>query len=793
MNIPMSWLKDYVDIDCNIKTFIEEMTMSGSKVETITNVAEDITNVVIGKIEDIKQHPDADKLVVCQVNIGSETIQIVTGAKNVFVGAVVPVALNGSTLANGLKIKKGKLRGEVSNGMFCSVEELGFTKDDFPEAPDDGIYIFNKELELGSCVKTALDLNETVVEFEITSNRADCFSIIGIAREASATFNKALKIKDVVFKEESLRVTEDIVSIDILNKDLCNRYTARIIEDIKIEPSPQWIRRRLTSAGIRPINNIVDITNYVMIEYGQPLHAFDFDTIEKNIVVRNSNKGEKVLCLDGVERTLEEDTLVIADNEKVIGVAGIIGLENSKTKEETKTILLESANFNGTNIRLSSKKLGLRTDSSSKFEKGLDPELVEKALNRATELIVTLGYGKACKGIIDIYPNKNATKRVPFKPDNINKLLGTKISREEMISILNKLEVIVDGDYAISPSFRSDLERSADLAEEIARIYGYNNLPVTLSKGSGNVGKLSRSQSITKKIRNTMIAQGLYETMNYSFEGEKVFDKLNVLKDSHLRNVIKISNPLGEEFSAMRTTTLNGMINSLCENVNKRIDSCSLFEIGKIYLAKELPLKELPIERNILTIGMYGKVDFYDIKGVIENLLSVLNIENVDFTPDKNITYLHPGRSAVAHINGERLLEVGEVHPLVLENYGLKTKVYFAEINIDLLIKYSNQNIKFKELAKYPSSTRDIAMLVKDDILVRDIENTIREKAGKILESIDLFDVYQGEQIENGYKSIAYSLTFRANDRTLTEDEISTSMKKILKKLEEKLEVTLRK
>ncbi len=794
MNIPMSWLKDYVKIECDIKTFIEEMTMSGSKVETVEYVAEEITKVVIGKIEKIEQHPDADKLVVCQVNIGDEEIQIVTGAKNVFVGAIVPVALNGSTLAGGLKIKKGKLRGVVSNGMFCSVEELGYSKEDFPEAPQDGIYIFDSELKLGSCAKEALGLNDTVVEFEITSNRADCLSVIGIAREASATFNVPFNTKEIIVKEENTENTKDLIKVKIENKELCNRYSARVIKDVKIGPSPQWIRTRLLAAGIRPKNNIVDITNYVMLEYGQPLHAFDLNDIEDNtIIVRNAKTDEEVVSLDSEERILSEDMLVIADTKKALAVAGVIGLENSKTKEDTTTILLESANFNGTNVRLTSKKLGVRTESSGKFEKGLDSELVLKALNRATELIVSLGYGKACTGLVDEYPNKNEIKKVEFDVNSINNLLGTNISRGEMVSILEKLEIKVEGDYAISPSFRNDLERCADLAEEVARIYGYNNLPTKLIKSSATVGKLTYEQNLTNNIRNIMVAQGFYEIMNYSFESEKVFDKLNIIKDSSLRNVIKINNPLGEDFSIMRTTTLNGMLNSLSENFSKRIEICSLFEIGKIYLAKELPLKELPIERNILTVGMYGKCDFYDIKGVIENILDTLNIKGVDFTPDKNITYLHPGRSAVAHINGERLLEIGEVYPKVSDNYGLKTKVYVAEINIDLLIKYANSNIKFQELPKYPASNRDIAILVKNDVLVRDIELAIKEKGGKILEDIHLFDIYEGDQIEEGYKSIAYSLTFRAKDKTLTDEQISSSMNKILKNLEEKLNATLRK
>ncbi len=794
MNIPMSWLKDYVNLDCDIKTFVDEITMSGSKVETVENIAEEITKVVIGKIEDVQQHPNADKLVVCQVDVGNEKLQIVTGATNVFVGAIVPVALVGSTLADGLKIKKGKLRGEVSMGMFCSVEELGFTRDDFPEAPEDGIYIFdNEELELGSCVKEALMLNDTVVEYEITSNRADCLSVIGMAREASATFDKPLIKKEINLKEESDKQTKDLITVNIENKELCNRYSARVIEDVKIEPSPLWLRRRLSSAGVRPINNIVDITNYVMIEYGQPLHAFDLEKVKDNIInVRSAKENEKIITLDGEERTLPSDVLVIADNEKALAIAGIMGGELSKTNDDTTTILLESANFDGTSIRLASKKIGLRTDSSGKFEKGLDSELVEKALDRATELIEQLNYGKACKGSVDEYPNKKELVKVPFSPEAINKLLGTDISREEMIDILKKLEIEVEGDVAISPSFRSDLERTADLAEEVARIYGYNNLPVTLSSGTPTIGKLDEKQTIVKKIRNTMTSLGSYETMNYSFESEKVFDKLNILKDSHLRNVIKITNPLGEDFSVMRTITLNGMLNSLSGNFNKKVVECNLFEIGKVYLAEQLPLTELPVERNILTIGMYGNAEFFKLKGIVEKLLSTLNIENVDFAPDKNITYLHPGRSAVAHINGERLLEMGEVHPNVASNYKIKTRVYVAEINIDLLLKYTNQDVKFKELPKYPASSRDIAMLVKEDVLVRDIELAIKEKAGKYLEDIKLFDVYQGDQIDEGFKSVAYNLTFRSNESTLTEEEINSSMKKILSNLETKIEATLR-
>ncbi len=792
MNIPMSWLKDYINIDCSIKEFEDRLTMSGSKVEKTEEVAKDIKGVVVGKILKIEQHEDAERLVVCQVDVGTEKLQIVTAAKNVFEGAVVIVSLVGAVLANNFKIKKGKLRGVASEGMFCSVEELGFKISDFPESDPEGIYIFKDEVEVGICAKEALMLEETIVEFEITSNRADCLSVLGIARETSATFNIPFKKKEIVVKEELKEKIEDIIKVTV-ESEYCNRYTARVIKNVEVKESPLWMRRRLVSAGIRPINNIVDITNYVLVEYGQPLHAFDLCKVDgREIIVKDSEKKEKVICLDGIEREIPEKTIVIRDVNKTLAVGGIIGLENSKVENNTVDILLECASFDGTNVRLSSKALVLRTDSSGKFEKGLDREQNIEVINRATALIEELGKGKTAKGIVDVYKNKQEVSKVKFEYEKINKLLGTDIEESDMIAILKRLELeVVDG-YVVMPSFRENLKIMEDIAEEVGRIYGYDNIPTVLLSSGSTMGIISKEAKVHKIIKNIMTSLGSYECKNYSFEGEGVFDKLNIIEDSSLRNAIKILNPLGKEFSIMRTTTLNGMLTSLSANYNKQVEKCNLFEVGKIYLPKQLPIEELPVERNILTIGMYGNGDFYAIKGMIESVLEKLNIEDVKFVADKNITYLHLGRSAVCHINGERLCEIGEVHPRVLENYGIKSRAYVAEINVDLLVKYANLENKYKELPKYQNSTRDISITLKENIEVAEIENVIFEKGGKNLENIELFDVYQGEQVEKGYKSVAYKLSFRAKDRTLTEEEINSPMKKIIKNLEDKLEGTLR-
>lgn len=795
MNLPMSWIKDYVDIDCDVNTFCDEMTLSGSKVESIENKGKDITKVVVAKVLEIEKHPDADKLVVVKADIGqNEPIQIVTGATNLFIGAYVPAALDGATLAEGLKIKKSKLRGVESNGMFCSVEELGYTRSDYPEAPENGIYIFDKEYPLGSRVKEILQIDEDVVEFEITSNRPDCFSIVGLAREAAATFRKPFNMPKIEIVEEE-KSMNNMINIEIKNYDICPRYTCRIIEDVKIEPSPQWLRHRLTSAGIRPINNIVDITNYVMLELGQPMHAYNYDKIEgKKLIVRNANKGEKLTTLDGIEREFDETVLIIQDENKVIDLAGIMGGENSMVTDDTKTILLESANFNGTHIRLTSKKLGLRTDASSKYEKGLDPNLSMLALDRACQLINMLKCGKVLKGYLDFYPQKRESWTVSYDSNRINKLLGTNLSEKEIIDILALVEVEADGKVAKIPTFRPDLETEADITEEVARFYGYNNIEATLSTGTPTVGKKTYKQIIIEKITNTMISCGLSQALTYSFESPKVFDKLNIEKDSTFRNTVNISNPLGEDFSIMRTSTLNGMLTSISTNYNRRNKEVHLFEIGKVYLPKELTLKELPVEREVLTIAMYGNVDFYDAKGAFEDIFNGLGMINkVEYSPLETLSYMHPGRTAI--ITDEKNCEigyVGEIHPQIASNYEIETKVYFGVLYIDKLIEIANFDISYKSLPKFPTMQRDIAMLVKDEINVKEIEKIIKSKGGKLLESVKLFDVYKGEQIEKGYKSVAYSILFRSNEKTLTDEEVNSPMKKILKELEEKLQAQLR-
>lgn len=794
MNLPMNWLAEYVDLDCDVKTFMDEITLSGSKVESIENKGDCISKVVVGKVLEIEKHPDADKLVVTQIDVGqAEPIQIVTGATNLFVGAYVPVALDGSTLANGIKIKKGKLRGVVSNGMMCSVEELGFTRNDYPEAPEHGIYIFDKEYPTGSDVKPILEIDDDVIEFEITSNRPDCFSIVGLAREAAATFRKPLKYPEITVKEEAEGNINEMIEVEIQNPELCPRYIARVVKNVKVEPSPQWLRHRLTAAGIRPINNIVDITNYVMLELGQPMHAFDIATIDnKKIIVRNAKEGEKITTLDGTERSLDPSMLVISDCNKAVALAGVMGGENSMVSDGAKAILFESANFNGPNVRITAKKVGLRTDASAKYEKGLDPNLAFDAVNRAVQLVEMLGCGEVVKGMVDCYPNKREKWEVKYSTDSINALLGTKLSKQEMIDLLKLLEVEADGEKAIIPTFRPDLETEADIAEEVGRLFGYDNIETTLSSGTPTVGKKTHKQIVEDKIIDTMVSLGISEAMNFSFESPKVFDKLKISQDSDLRKTVTISNPLGEDFSIMRTTTLNGMLNSLSTNYNRRNPEAFLFEIGKTYIPKELPLKELPKEQPTLTIGMYGKVDFYDIKGAVEELSVVLGFDDkIEFEPNKEISFMHPGRTADIIINGENAGYVGEVHPEVLNNYEIGAKTYIAVVNIEKLVENTSFDKTYKPLPKFPAMQRDISMLVKDEINVKQIESIIKEKGGKLLESVQLFDVYKGKQIQEDYKSVAYNITFRG-DHTLTDEEVNSPMKKILKALEEKLSAQLR-
>jgi len=792
MNIPISWLREYVDIDCDTKAFGEAMTMTGSKVEAVRPIGYDISNVVVGKVLSVEKHPDADKLVVCQLDTGRvEPVQIVTAATNVVPGAYVPVALDGAVLANGLKIKKGKLRGQLSDGMMVSVEEFGYTLADFPEADAEGIYLFQDEYPLGADVCPILELRDEIVEFELTSNRPDCYSVVGIAREAAATLDKPLRYKNADVNERAGGCAADMISVEIKNEELCPRYAARVVKNVTIGPSPQWIRRRLSKAGLRPINNIVDITNYVMLELGQPMHAFDIDNInEGRIIVRNANDGEAFTTLDGTKRMLDSDMLVIADSDKAVAVAGVMGGENSMVTGKAGAILLESANFKAGNVRRTSKKLGLRTDASSRYEKGLDPDLCLEAVNRAAGLIEELGCGEAVAGVVDCYPRKREAHSVVFAPDRVNALLGVDISEPEMVGYLSRVGIRAQDGVAYVPTFRADIKQEADIAEEIARIYGYDNIPVTMVRGTPTIGKLNRKQIIEDIVRNTMTASGLCEAMTYSFESPKVFARLRLPEDSPLRNAITVANPLGEDFSLMRTTPINGMLTSLATNFSKRNEEARLFEVAKVYLPKSLPVTELPYEKDILSIGMYGDIDFYDIKGVLELLFGALGI-SAGYSAERGIPFFHPGRCARVSLDEAELGCLGEVHPAVCEEYGLP-RAYMAVLNLGYVIEVADLSRSYKPLPKFPGIQRDIALLVDDATQVKLIEEAICQRGGKYLEDVKLFDVYRGKQVEDGKKSVAYKLSFRASDRTLTDDEASRSVKKILEHLRDKMGAVLR-
>jgi len=798
MDISMTWLRDYVDVKANIKDFVEDITLSGSKVESYTIFSGDIKNVVVGKVLSIEKHPNADKLVITKIDTGSgEPLQIVTGATNLYEGAVVPVALDGSVLANGVKIKKGELRGVESNGMLCSVEELGFDRHDFPEAPEHGIYIFENAPKLGTNVVDALDIYDEAVEFEITSNRPDCFSMLGLARETGATYRIPVNYPKVDVKEEIDEDINKMISVEIKNPDLCPRYVARVVKDVKIAPSPRWMRKRLRSVGIRPINNIVDITNFVMQEYGQPMHAFSIDTIaDRKIIVRNAEEGEKFTTLDGNVRTLSSSMLVISDPHKAVAIAGVMGGENSMITGDTATVLFESANFDGPNTRITAKKLGLRTDASGKFEKGLDPNICDKAIDRAVQLVEMLGCGKVVKGCVDCYPKKTEPRTLAYSPAKINKLLGTDIAEEEMIKIFKLLDFGVDSNTKTLtiPTFRPDIEGNADLAEEVGRINGYDKITPTLASGTPTVGKKTYEQQITDIVKSSMISNGLCEAMTFTFESPKVFDKLLMPADSALRKTVTISNPLGEDFSVMRTTTLNGMLTSLCTNYSRRNDEACLFEIGKVFIPKALPLTELPDEPRKLTIGIYGSdYDFYFIKGVCEHLFDVCGCrEKADFSPVSNIPWMHPGRTASITLNGKDAGYVGELHPAVADNYSIETKAYIAVLDMGLLTESACLIHKYAPLPKYPATSRDISMVVNSDVFVKDIENAIRNSAGKLLKKLELFDVYQGEQIESGKKSVSFKLIFRADDRTLVDTEVNEAMSKVIKVLDDKFDANLR-
>ncbi len=819
MKTSLKWIKALVPgiEDITPQEYTDAMIMSGSKVEFCTDMAADIDKIVVGRIEKIERHPDADKLVICQVNVGSETIQIVTGAPNVKEGYLVPVVLDGGRVAGGhdgtltpggVKIKKGKLRGVESNGMLCSIEELGSTADMYPEQQADGIYIFGRdaddnELPGGTDVKpgddaiAALGLDDVVVEYEITSNRVDCFAVLGIAREAAATFGKEFIPPEVPATGNDEDVNS-MISVEIKDTDLCKRYTGRVVKNVKIGPSPEWMKKRLRAHGIRPINNMVDITNYVMIEYGQPMHAFDLSTIEDNkIVVQRASKGDKFTTLDGQEHELDDSILMICDGKKQVAIAGIMGGENSMITDDVTTMLFEAACFDGANVRVSAKKLGMRTDASSIFEKGLDPNNTIEAINRACALVEELGAGEVVGGVCDVYPVIKEPITLPFEPDKYNRILGTELSRETMLSYFKPLEIEYDEskNTLLIPTFRQDLLSYADIAEEVARFYGYDKIPSTLPQGSSVKGGLSPKLSLEVVARNVAEYNGFSQTMTYSFESPKVFDKLLVPADSKERDYIEISNPLGEDFSAMRTLPLNGIMTSLSTNFNRRNKDVRLYELATIYIPKAIPLTELPDERQQFVLGAYGKdVDFFAMKGVVNEFVEKagLKIGALEYSPECDRPYLHPGRKASISYEGEAIGYMGEVHPMVCANYSIKDRVIIAVIDMPEILKRAGEaEKKFVPISNFPASTRDISMVVPKDILVGQIEKVFKDKGGAFLESYELFDIYEGAQILAGHKSVAYSLVFRAPDRSLSDEDVSSAMERIVNSLK-KMNIELR-
>jgi phenylalanyl-tRNA synthetase beta chain len=797
MNTALSWIKAYVPgLECTDREYFDKMTMSGTKVETFTRLDKNLEKIVVGQITSVEKHPDADKLVICQVNIGTETIQIVTGAPNVVVGMKVPVVLDGGKVAGGhdggalpeegITIKAGKLRGVPSNGMMCSIEELGSSRNFYPEAPEEGLYVFDDSVEVGADAVEVLGLHDTVFEYEVTNNRVDCFSILGIAREVAATFRLPCNPPVVEVKNETGDVN-DYISVDVQD-DLCTRYCAKVVKNIKIAPSPWWMQRRLAASGIRPINNLVDITNYVMEEFGQPMHAYDLDTIAgKKIVVRRAKDGDTFRTLDGQDRSLDHDILMICDGEKEVGIAGIMGGENTMITDNVKTVLFEAATFNGPNIRKSAKRLGLRTDASGKFEKGLDPRNAEAAIMRACQLIEELGCGEVVGGMVDVKEPLKDLVTLPFEPEKTNAFLGTDISKEDMLSYFERLEIKYDPatNMLTCPSFRQDLKGFADIAEEVARFYGYDKIPTTMPGGSAVAGKLTFKMMIERKARDVAEFCGFSQGMSYSFESTKVFDKLLMPEDAKERQAIRIANPLGEDYAIMRTVSLNGMLTSLSTNYNRRNGDCRLYELGNIYLPKALPLTELPDERMQFTLGFYGDGDFFTMKGVVEEFLAQIGMNGkVSYDGKHGKTFLHPGRGAVMSYEGKVIGFLGEVHPEVCKNYDMKCRAYVAVLDMPEILPFATFDRKYEGIAKFPAVSRDLSMVVPKEIPVGDIEAMISQRAGKLLEEVKLFDVYEGDQIKAGFKSVAYSITFRAKDRTLEEADVTGAMKKILNGLE---------
>lgn len=785
MNLSMRWLKEFVPLDeMPIRDFTEAMTMSGSKVECWGREGEEITNVVVGKILSLEKHPDSNHLWITKTDVGSgEPLQIITGAQNLKVGDVVPVALHNSTLPGGKKIKKGKLRGLESSGMLCSLGELGLTKHDFPYAIEDGIFVLQEEnIHLGEPICDALGFNDMKVEFEITNNRPDCFSMIGLAREAAATFNKPLKLHTPVVKGGHGSCA-DLLSVEVKAPDLCSLYSARVVKNVRVKPSPRWMRERLRTMGVRPINNIVDITNYVMLEYGQPMHSFDYSTLAGHkICVRRAAEGETLKTLDGTDHVLTENDLVIADAEKAVAAAGVMGGANSEIVNGTKTIVFESACFNGPSIRKTARRLGMRTEASGLYEKGLDPNNCLPALDRACELVEMLDAGDVTDEPIVVKNYKEGRRRIRLETEWINRFLDISLTTDEMKTILKKLDCDFDGDEILVPTFRPDLVHKADIAEEIARFYGYDKIPGTSLSG-GAQGKYTVRQKFDKKVGTTMLALGASQVMTYSFISPKYYDKILMPANSPLRKSVVISNPLGEDTSIMRTTALPSMMEVLARNYNNRNDCACLYELATVYLPNEDSTK-LPEEKPKLICGLYGEdADFFTAKGMAEGLLERLGITDWGIESTQEYSY-HPGRCGKLTIGEDELGIIGEIHPKVVANYGMDCRVYSFTLDMDTLFRHTQLEKAYTPLPKFPAVSRDLALVCDDSIPVNVLEKAIRRGAGNLLENVKLFDIYKGEQIESGKKSVAFSVTLRSGDSTLTEEHVSGAMKKVMKELE---------
>lgn len=802
MKTSVEWLKEFADIDVSPKELGDILTMTGSKVETIESKGNDIKNVVVGKILEIKKHPDADKLVITKVDVGEEILQIVTGANNIKENDIVPIAKDGSELPGGVKIKTGKLRGIESCGMMCSVGELGLELEDYPGQIEHGIMILPASLEkdLGKDIVEVLQLKEDIIDFEITPNRPDCLSVEGLGRETAISLGKEFKNPRSNLSKMQIETKPEIkgLTVDITAPDLCYRYVARMVENVKIQESPEWLKRRLKACGVRAINNIVDITNYVMLEMGQPMHAFDIESIKgKHITVRRAKQGETITTLDDEERILDETMLVIADDEKPVAIAGVMGGLNSEIEKDTQTVVFESAVFYGGSIRKTAKKVGLRTEASSRYEKGLSPENAERVVNRAVELVELLKAGKAVEGKIDVYPTKQKKTVIPWSAERINDLLGIQASKQEMIDIFTKLEIQVEGDTAIPPYFRQDIEQEADLAEEVLRFYGYDTLPSTLIEAESTLGSKNKQQKIVDTIQEVLVNSGFSEIYTYGFYSAKDMKKALMDENSDLvRKTIFLQNPLSDDFDRMRTTTIPSMMQTLETNYNKKNMEVKLYELGRSYINEKEAIQkgELPQENNMLTLGAYGEnVDFYYIKGIIENILQAVGVNRYDFLREEENHFYHPGRTAKLKVGNDIFAYIGEAHPSLTEQYGITKKVYLVELNIDKITRYAKQNKKYVEVPKFPAALRDIAMVVAEEVEVGTIQKIMEKKAKKILERVTLFDVYRSEKLGENKKSVAFELTFRIPERTLTDEEVNKAMQDIITGLEQEVGANLRK